>query len=466
MSDPNAQHWFHGRISRDESEELLKENSMQNGKYLLRESTTQLDSYVLSVCFNGSVVHYQILRNRDGTVGIADGLRFPGPVELVHHHEVNLDGLLTRLTVPCVKAFGVKAKIFRNITHDDLEEASRAALFDAAKIDCEEAVVKFKGEVEEYLANILHKKQPWYHGVIPRDEADRRLEHPGNPNGTFLFRERGGGRKEYVLGILHEGKAYHYLFSTDSEGKLSIKTGKKFLNLMQIVEYYSLKSDGLLCKLTTPCNVDSFQVRPSHGPNLNILLDPDIQTELRRRVTLSEAELKKLQRASHRISASQSIPAQRRDIPPPLPPSPIRHSLMEKDVVDSAWKYEKIYDAVKVKKTEGYESPFSGEKGPRNLVVDLKKLQIQQELGHGNFGSVMMGIYSMHGKPVPVAVKTLKTEDIPNQQSEIEHEAKIMAKLDHPNIVRMIGVAQGAEMMLVMELAREGPLNKYLKKHK
>ena len=37
-------------------------------------------------------------------------------------------------------------------------------------------------------------------------------------------------------------------------------------------------------------------------------------------------------------------------------------------------------------------------------------------LGHGNFGSVMMGIYTMGGRPVPVAVKTLKTEDIPNQQ--------------------------------------------------
>ena len=135
MSDPNAQQWFHGRISRDESERLLKNNLMQNGKYLLRESTSQLDSYVLSVCYNGNVVHYQILRNRDGTVGIAEGLRFPGPVELVHHHEVNLDGLLTRLTIPCVKPYGVKAKVFRNITHDDLEEASRAALYEAAGID-------------------------------------------------------------------------------------------------------------------------------------------------------------------------------------------------------------------------------------------------------------------------------------------------------------------------------------------
>lgn len=141
MSDPNAQPWFHGRISRGESEDLLKQNSMQNGKYLLRESTSQLDSYVLSVCFNGQVVHYQILRNRDGTVGIAEGLRFPGPVELVHHHEINLDGLLTRLTIPCEKAFGVKAKVFQNITHDDLEEASRTALFEAARIDVSTACI-------------------------------------------------------------------------------------------------------------------------------------------------------------------------------------------------------------------------------------------------------------------------------------------------------------------------------------
>ena len=168
--------------------------------------------------------------------------------------------------------------------------------------------MKFKGDVEEFLANILHKKQPWYHGVIPREEADRRLEHQGSPNGTFLFRERGGCKSEYVLGILYEGKAYHYLFSTDREGKLSIKTGKKFLNMMQIVEYYSLKSDGLLCKLTTPCNIDSFQVRPSKGEDYNILLDPDIQSELRRRVTLSEKELKKLQTAKRPVSSAKNIP--------------------------------------------------------------------------------------------------------------------------------------------------------------
>ncbi|XP_065069425.1 tyrosine-protein kinase SYK-like [Rhopilema esculentum] len=476
MSDPNAQSWFHGRISREQAEKLLNEHSTQNGKYLLRESSTQLGSYVLSVCYNGNVVHYQILKNRDGTVGIADGLRFPGPVELIHHHEVNLDGLLTRLTIPCEKPVGVKAKVYRNITHDDLEEASRAALWEAASIDSEEAVLKFKVEVEDFVGNILHKKQQWYHGIIPREEADRRLETKGNPNGCFLFRERGGGKSEYVLGVLHDGKAYHYLFSVDAEGKLSIKAGRKFLNLMQIVDYYTQKSDGLLCKLTVPCDISRYQVTPILPEKQNILLDPDIQKELRRRVTKSKATYKQFQKPRRPKSAAVAVPGGGQshltaETPPPVPSSPNRPPIgvHGHDMVDgsNAWKYEGIYDSIKVKGTEGYENPFLGSKEPRKLVVEIKRLKIQEELGHGNFGSVMKGIYMIpNGKSIAVAVKTLKEENIPNQQSEIIHEAEIMAKLDHPNIVRMIGVTQGTEMMLVMELAPEGPLNKYLKKHK
>ena len=128
MSDPNSQPWFHGRISRKEAEEKLKSTKQADGTYLLRESTTAGGSYVLSVCVEGKVVHYQIQRKRDGTVGIEDGPQFPGPVELVHHHEVNLDGLLTRLTIGCKRPRGVKAKAYQNISHDDLEEATRHAL--------------------------------------------------------------------------------------------------------------------------------------------------------------------------------------------------------------------------------------------------------------------------------------------------------------------------------------------------
>ncbi len=53
------------------------------------------------------------------------------------------------------------------------------------------------------------------------------------------------------------------------------------------------------------------------------------------------------------------------------------------DVTDAgmAWKYERIYDSVKMRKMEGFESPFSGSKEPRRLLVDSKRLTLQDELG-------------------------------------------------------------------------------------
>jgi len=43
-------------------------------------------------------------------------------------------------------------------------------------------------------------------------------------------------------------------------------------------------------------------------------------------------------------------------------------------------------------------------------------------------------------------------------------EAKVMANLDNNYIVRMIGVCKRDSVMLVLELAPLGQLNKYLKK--
>jgi serine/threonine protein kinase len=50
------------------------------------------------------------------------------------------------------------------------------------------------------------------------------------------------------------------------------------------------------------------------------------------------------------------------------------------------------------------------------------------------------------------------------QQAELMKEAKMMSKLDNENIVRMIGVCKANSVMLVLELAPLGQLNKYLKK--
>lgn len=52
-------------------------------------------------------------------------------------------------------------------------------------------------------------------------------------------------------------------------------------------------------------------------------------------------------------------------------------------------------------------------------------------------------------------------------QAEMLKEARLMADLKHRHIVRLIGTCKsGQTIMLVMELASLGPVNKYLKAHR
>ena len=46
------------------------------------------------------------------------------------------------------------------------------------------------------------------------------------------------------------------------------------------------------------------------------------------------------------------------------------------------------------------------------------------------------------------------------------NEGTLMAKLHHRHIVGMVGICQADSIMLVLELAPLGPLNKYLKKNR
>lgn len=66
-----------------------------------------------------------------------------------------------------------------------------------------------------------------------------------------------------------------------------------------------------------------------------------------------------------------------------------------------------------------------------------------------------------------MAVKILKNDDNnPSVRDEMLREANVMQQLDNPYIVRMIGICEAENLMLVMELAELGPLNKFLQKNK
>ncbi|XP_041834984.1 protein-tyrosine kinase 2-beta-like [Melanotaenia boesemani] len=83
-------------------------------------------------------------------------------------------------------------------------------------------------------------------------------------------------------------------------------------------------------------------------------------------------------------------------------------------------------------------------------------------LGEGFFGEVHEGVYkSPSGERIHVAIKTCK-ECSADVKEKFLSEAGLMKHLDHPHIVRLIGVIEVDPVWIVMELYEHGELGKYL----
>ncbi|XP_038207978.1 tyrosine-protein kinase Shark isoform X2 [Zerene cesonia] len=101
MNREDNVNWFHGKISRETAEKLLKEEG-EDGVFLVRESNTSPGDYVLSVLHQGEVVHYQIRRHgEDAFFSIEEHTTVHGLDTLIQHYRGDSNGLVTRLSVVC-----------------------------------------------------------------------------------------------------------------------------------------------------------------------------------------------------------------------------------------------------------------------------------------------------------------------------------------------------------------------------
>nr|XP_026254693.1 protein-tyrosine kinase 2-beta [Urocitellus parryii] len=88
-------------------------------------------------------------------------------------------------------------------------------------------------------------------------------------------------------------------------------------------------------------------------------------------------------------------------------------------------------------------------------------------LGEGFFGEVYEGVYTNHkGEKINVAVKTCKKDCTLDNKEKFMSEAVIMKNLDHPHIVKLIGIIEEEPTWIIMELYSYGELGQYLERNK
>ncbi|XP_064626481.1 tyrosine-protein kinase SYK-like [Lineus longissimus] len=460
---PGSVRYYWGRIPREDAERILrmKGNGLTEGMFLLRESSSKFGNFAVSLCHDNRVHHYSIERDSDGMVWIPGGKKFIGPVELVRYHSEFIAGFLTRPSAPCNRGPGEIPMVFKGVPMYEMEQKV-IELMKSRRIkgqDLEYALGRDRAKYLSEVAKQLHLGQPWYHGVIDRPEAERRLTAgTGHKNGKFLVRQR--GEKSYALTLSYEGQCVHYLIDLSKHGHYTIENGTKFNSLMEMIDVFHSRLEGLRCKLKCACYRPDFQAGGAAAVS-GIWQDMTTYREVCNR-SIPGANLKpapEIVPNKHPVTRpvmdhvdgesiwdEPDLPDVPPDTPPAVPTAPRPNRVNEYDPYD-----KKIYDVV-----------------PRdNEMMNLprKHLDLKEPLGSGQFGDVLKGFYLRKGKNIPVAVKTLKSDTAHQGEGELMKEAKLMQGMEHKHIVRMIGVCKAEMIMLVMELAPLGQLNKYLKKH-
>uniref|UniRef100_A0A8C4M9T4 non-specific protein-tyrosine kinase n=1 Tax=Equus asinus asinus TaxID=83772 RepID=A0A8C4M9T4_EQUAS len=111
-------------------------------------------------------------------------------------------------------------------------------------------------------------------------------------------------------------------------------------------------------------------------------------------------------------------------------------------------------------------SAFSICAGPQYGIA-REDVVLSRILGEGFFGEVYEGVYTNHkGEKISVAVKTCKKDCTLDNKEKFMSEAVIMKNLDHPHIVKLIGIIEEEPTWIIMELYPFGELGHYLERNK
>uniref|UniRef100_A0A8C2ALW1 receptor protein-tyrosine kinase n=1 Tax=Cyprinus carpio TaxID=7962 RepID=A0A8C2ALW1_CYPCA len=119
---------------------------------------------------------------------------------------------------------------------------------------------------------------------------------------------------------------------------------------------------------------------------------------------------------------------------------------------------------------ESFEPLDPGEKGVKvhARILGGSELRKIKPLGSGVFGTVHKGLWIPEGDTVkiPVAIKTIQDRTGRQTFQEITDHMLAMGSLDHPYIVRLLGICPGPSLQLVTQLGPQGSLLEHIQQRR
>ncbi|CAL1272831.1 unnamed protein product [Larinioides sclopetarius] len=514
--------WFHGKITRDAAEHILEISGNQEGLFLVRESSSSPGDYVLSLIHDNSPIHYQIRRHgEDAFFSIDDGPIIHGLEMLISYYQEDAQGLSTKLCQMC-KAQPPPSDSRRhgrtNLLHRATKEGELTVVRELLKSGYHNLDAKNQeGQTAVHLASmagfddildlllhsganpniidgsgltplhyaclnnrpstvdvlINHRANPqlratetgwvplhyaafhgytdvvkmllslncpshprsnynetpsdlamknnhkdcltllsdhippqpyssrssWFHENLDREKAIRLFHSRGFKDGMFLVRRSTRRKDIYVLSVVHNAHTYNYEIQCKDKFYF-IDDGPYLESLEHIIDYYSRMADGL------PTNL-LYAVPPETTVSLDIDAQP---TKV----------------AAENLYDNKVEPEKNGEA----------HANLNSNLVENI---------------------------SRPNLICRESLKLGPPVGEGEFGSVLKGKWMNSSKiEIDVAIKTMRDEHMQSCREEFIREVEVMVGLDHPCVVKLLGVCLGPPLMMVQELVPMGSLLDYI----
>lgn len=505
----NENKWFHGKLTRGNAIHILKKGGMKQGIFVVRESVNVPGSFVLSLIHKGETQHFQINASpHSGCFSIDNGPPFVGLDQLIKFYKTGPNGLPTALGVHCPgQALPAHLRQYgeNTVLHQCIEESLdvnqfRKFLDYSQRPHLDVRNKSGRTALHEAAAKGLnqHIIELYSHGAdMKTRDADGgsalhiacRSNHPetcetlmkhcnAKPQDRFcgsgkvpLHDAAAAGHVKCIKVLLAQGAAPHPR-CVNGETPLDLAKKKHHKDCVAHLENF---------KPPTP--------KFSQQQYMQRNIDRNKAIEMLHKRGLSDGVF--LVRASKRVPGQYVLTMSFKG-------SVYNYEIKAKDVKNGNKMWYFIDDGplfgsleylidyycrcsdglpYELRRPISCDAPTTvGERRPqmptpvqpptiyppRNYgnearIIPSESIQIGRELGMGEFGSVLMGVWKdTNGKQVSVALKTLHGEHINTGEAEFQREADVMMGLDHPCIVRLYGICRGETLMMVQELVTMG----------